>query len=116
MGNLIYGLNGKKLGIIAFVLVGVVLAVYVFKVSWNVIGTLAFLGLMLFMHGGHGGHGGHGSSGEADRRDDHAGHAVSGADTDGVRSSTAEPIGRGLSSAASAQTTTGGEAKPHSGC
>jgi hypothetical protein len=116
VGNLIFGLNGKKLGIIALVLVGVVLAVYVFRVSWNVIGTLAFLGLMLFMHGGHGGHGGHGSSGEADRRDEHAEHAVSGADADGVRNSAADPIARGPASAAGGQTATGAEAKRHSGC
>lgn len=116
MGNLIFDLNAKKLGIIALVLGGVVLAVYVFRVSWNVIGTLAFLGLMLFMHGGHGGHGGHGSSGEADRRDEHAEHAVSGADADGVRTSTADPIARSLSSIASEQTATGEEARRHRGC
>lgn len=68
--------NKRTLAIAAVLLVGALIAVYGFNVSWRTLAPFAFLAFFVWMHtGGHSMHGGgHGGQGDGPPRDEHAGH------------------------------------------
>lgn len=102
MGHSIGNINSRTLGIIALLLVGALVAVYVFDVSWNTIGTIAFVGFFAWMHmgmhGSHGGHGMHGGHGDDARRDadPHAGHTVDSTSDGNAKTIAADSNARGI--------------------
>lgn len=105
--------NRRTLGILAALLIGVLLAVYVFKVSWNAIGPLVLIGLMLLMHGGHGRHGSHD---EGDQRDEHTGHTSAPAGDNNASTLAMDPNTRGLTTDGAAQPATREETHRHGCC
>lgn len=121
MGHSTIGFNTKTLAIIAALLVGALVAVYAFNVSWNTIGTIAFVGFFVWMHlGGHGMHGGHGGmhgeNGDATRRDAHAGHTVDAARDNNARTIAPDSNARGLPSDAQAKSVARAEPRDRGGC
>jgi hypothetical protein len=110
MGHSMMGINGKTLAVLAVLLVGGLIAVYVFNVSLNTFGIIALIGLMALMHGGHGGHADH------SRRDEDVGHAVERTRDDSAKTITSDPNARGLASSESAKTIQREEPRRRGGC
>ena len=106
MDHSMMGINRKTLAIVAVLLVGALIAVYLFDVSWSTIGTVALVGFFAWMHMGmHGGHDGmHGGHGDDVRRDEHAGHTVDTARDENAKALAPDGNARGLAPDETAKT------------
>lgn len=114
MGHSMIDINSKTLAIVALLLVGAFVAVYVFNVSWSTVGTVALIGSMVWMHGGM--HGGHGSHGSDPSRDEHAGHPVEPTRDDNAKTIAPDANARGLASDEKAKSTAREESHRHGCC
>ena len=76
-------INKKTLVIAAVLLVGALIAVYGFNVSWRALAPFGFVALFVWMHaGGHGMHGGSLRGQDDDPpQDQHASHSAAAADS-----------------------------------
>lgn len=100
MGTMI---NKKRLAIAAVLLVGALIAVYGFNVSWRALAPFGFVALFVWMHmGGHGMHGGS-LRGQDDNppQDQHPSHSAAAADSN-VRALAPDTDARPLASGAEA--------------
>ena len=99
MDHSMMGINRKTLAIVAVLLVGALIAVYLFDVSWSTIGTVALVGFFAWMHMGM--HGGHGDDA---RRAAHAGHTVDTARDENAKALAPDGNARGLAPDETAKT------------
>jgi len=117
MGHSIGRINSRMLGIVALLLVGALVAVYIFDVSWNTIGTIAFVGFFAWMHiGMHGSHGGHGMHGDDSRRDEHAGHTVDSTSDGNAKTIAANSNARGIATDDKTKSVAREQPRRHRGC
>ncbi len=111
MGHSIGNINSRTLGIIALLLVAALVAVYVFNVSWNTIGTLAFVGFFAWMHMGmHGGHT------DDLRRDEHAGHTIDLTSDGNAKTIAVDSNARGIATDDKMKSVAREQSHQHHGC